>query len=109
MTSHGKARPLLTLAAIAALAAGITACNSGGSSGSQYGYDPSNTGYSNSSTGYTNPGTSGNQSAAIGWETGAQENANSAISDLGPGGAADPADESNSVSYSGGSDGGDGD
>jgi hypothetical protein len=94
MTSHGKARPLFTLASIGALAVGIAACNSG-SSGSQYGYDPGNSGYSS-------VGSNPNESGALNWENQAQENANSAISDMGPGGAADPADESNSVSYSGG-------
>jgi hypothetical protein len=109
MTSHGKTRPLFALAAVAALAAGLTACNSGGSSSPQYGYDPGgNPGYSNAGTsnvGTSDVGTDNNESNALNWENQSQENGNSAISDMGPGGAADPNDDGNSVSYSG--DGGD--
>ena len=93
MTSHGKARPFLTIAAIAALAAGISACNSG-TSGTQYGDGTSNSGYSN-------VGSNPNESGSLNWQNQAQQNVNSATSDMGPGGAADPVDEGNSVSYSG--------
>ena len=92
MTSHGKTRPLLTLAMIAALAAGVSACNSGATS-AQYGTGSSNSSY--------NGGTNSNESGSLYWQNQAQQNVNSATSDMGPGGVADPADESNSVSYSG--------
>jgi hypothetical protein len=92
MTSHGKARPILTIAMIAALAGGVAACNSG-SSGAQYG-----TGTGTYDQGYSNPGS--NESGSLNWQNQAQQNANSAIDDMGPGGAADPVDDGNSVSYS---------
>lgn len=104
MTSHGKARPLFTIAAIAALAVGVAACNSGGAqSGGGSGYP-----------GYSNPGvyqpadTNPNYPDSIGAGVQAQQNRDSAINDMGPGGAADPNDDGNSVSYSGGGDDGSG-
>jgi hypothetical protein len=103
MTSHGKARPLLMIAAIAALAVGITACNSGGSS-PQYSYDPPNSGYSNvgsSNAGSGNVGSNPNEAGSLYWQNQAAQNLNSASSDMGPGGVADPADQSNPVSNSG--------
>ena len=106
MTSHGNARPLFTVAAIAAIAVGIAACNSGGSA-AQPGYAPAGPGYI--STVYDqNAGANSNQAGSIGAENQAQQNRDSAINDMGHGGAADPVDEGNSVSYSGGDDGSDG-
>jgi hypothetical protein len=88
-----KTRPLLAIAAAAAIAIGISACTGGGS-GAQYSYDPSNSGYSNT-------GTNPNESGSLYWQNQAQQNGTSAIDDMGPGGAADPVDDGNSVSYSG--------
>jgi hypothetical protein len=106
MTSQRNTRPLFTIAAIAALAVGIAACNSGGS-GAQSGYAPANSGYS--STGYDQgPGINPNDAGSIGAQNQAQQDRDGAIGDMGPGGAADPVDDGNSVSYSGGGDGSDG-
>ena len=89
MTSHAFARPLAALAVIAVISAGASACNSGGTS-AQYSTDGPGQGYSG-----------GNQASSLYWQNQAAQNAYSATSDMGSGGVANPADESNSVSYSG--------
>jgi hypothetical protein len=104
MTSQGKIRPLLVIAMMAAAAAGIAACGHG-SSGTQYGDNTPVPVYSNSNSGNSSDGYNPNESTSINWQNNAQQNANNAIDDMGPGGAADPVDEGNSVSYSDGDSG----
>jgi len=86
MTSHGKSRPLIGIAAATAIAAVVTGCNNG-SSGAQN-YNP----------GYTNPGTSNGQyvntnpnlPASMNWENTSQQNLNNATDDQGAGLTSDP-------------------
>jgi ABC-type oligopeptide transport system substrate-binding subunit len=100
MTSHGKTRPFLAIAMMAAVAAGIAACGHG-SSGTQYSNNTPVPVYSNSNSGPSSDNSNPNEPASINWQNNAQQNANNAIDDMGPGGTADPVDEGNSVSYSG--------